>query len=383
MSDSLPIMSGSFQAQDTSAAANAQGKTAGRNGDSQFPALFQSVMQDEAATPADSDTLLQPALLPVDLSVLNTAATDDPANTDTADPNALMSGITAMPFFAADPGNGLPQTNWSGYVAVADDDGAAAMALQGDQDNVVSSKPTFARDLPNAILKAQEQVVNAQLQQAATPVSDATDFAATLNKEGMPAARLERQMLLDTAPSQQQAGTPAVTHAHTAMVNDLSSLTAGTARGGDTTAQQINLPVQHPQWAQQVGDRVQWLVGQNLQQADIRLNPPELGALEVRIQVQGDQANVNFSSPHAVVRDALDAAMPRLREMLQAHGLTLGDVNVSGQALAQHQSRDSGANGSGQQSRTHRDAQSGEIAGIDAIPAAQRLHTNGMLDVYA
>jgi len=246
---------------------------------------------------------------------------------------------------------------------------------------VMSSKPVFARDLPNAILKAQEQAVNAQLQQAATPLNEGTDFTTALNKEGLPALHLERQFMLDNAPTQQQANPTATTH--TAMINDISGLATSSTRGVDTNTQQINLPVQHPQWAQQVGDRVQWLVGQNMQQAEIRLNPPELGALEVRIQLHGDQANVNFSSPHAVVRDALDAAMPRLREMLQAHGLTLGDVNVSGQALAQHQSRDSGTNGSGQQGQSRPGLHGNDVAGIESVPSVQRMTANGLVDVYA
>ena len=167
------------------------------------------------------------------------------------------------------------------------------------------------------------------------------------------------------------------------MVNDLSALVGtNAARGGDNTLQQISVPVQQPQWSHQLGDRVQWMIGQNLHQADIQLSPPELGALKVHIQMHGDQASVTFSSPHAQVRDALDAATPRLREMMHEAGLTLGDVNVSGQALAQHQSRDPNPQ-QGQRGHVSGRGATDEPQAIIATSPIQRLSANGMLDVYA
>lgn len=382
MSDALPIMSGPSLSQETGSLANAQGKSAGRGEGEQFPALFQSIMQDGSATTPVDGMLMPPVVAPVDVSFLNPDGESLLPDATGQDGSASATTMTALPLFAAETGNALPQFAWSGYFAVADDDGAAALAMQGDQDIAVSSKPVLARDLPNAILRAQEQVANAQLQQAAIPMSEETDFNAMMNKEGLPALHMERQLMLDNMPTQGQASATTVTQPHTAMVNDLSGLVASAARGGDNTTQQINLPVQHPQWAQQVGDRVQWQIGQNLQQAEIRLNPPELGALEVRIQLHGDQASVSFSSPHAVVRDALDAAMPRLREMLHENGLTLGDVNVSGQALAQHQSQDPG-NQQGQRGQMASPVQADESPTQRLTSSIQRLNSNGMLDVYA
>jgi flagellar hook-length control protein FliK len=60
--------------------------------------------------------------------------------------------------------------------------------------------------------------------------------------------------------------------------------------------------------------------------------------MEVRIQVQNDQASVHFTSAHAVVRDALEAALPRLREMFGTTGVELVNVDVSsGQSFAEQQ----------------------------------------------
>ncbi len=91
----------------------------------------------------------------------------------------------------------------------------------------------------------------------------------------------------------------------------------------------IPQPVQHPGWSQALGERVQWMLGQNMQSAYIRLNPPGLGPLEVRILIQGDQTSVQFITHHTQVHDALEASLPRLRDMLGNQGMQLGNLNVN------------------------------------------------------
>jgi flagellar hook-length control protein FliK len=86
-----------------------------------------------------------------------------------------------------------------------------------------------------------------------------------------------------------------------------------------------------PGWDQALGERIQWLAGQKMQSAQVKLNPANLGPMEIRIQIQNDQASIQFTSHHAVVREALEAAMPRLRDMLEASGVALVNVDVSGQ----------------------------------------------------
>ena len=66
--------------------------------------------------------------------------------------------------------------------------------------------------------------------------------------------------------------------------------------------------------------------------AELRLHPPSLGTIDVRVVMEGERANVYFSSPNSVVRDVLEAAMPRLRDALAQDGLMLGDASVSDQS---------------------------------------------------
>lgn len=82
-------------------------------------------------------------------------------------------------------------------------------------------------------------------------------------------------------------------------------------------------------WGTELGQKVVWLANQQQQVAHINVTPPQLGPIEIRLDLASDQASAVFVSPHAAVRDAIEAALPRLREMLAEAGVTLGNVDVS------------------------------------------------------
>ena len=96
----------------------------------------------------------------------------------------------------------------------------------------------------------------------------------------------------------------------------------------------MDLPVQDQGWSEQFSEQIKWMTGQKFQSVEIRLNPAHLGAMEVKIQMQNDQTNIQITALHATVRDALEQAMPRLREMFDASGLQLGDVDIADQSPA-------------------------------------------------
>ena len=112
----------------------------------------------------------------------------------------------------------------------------------------------------------------------------------------------------------------------------------------------VNVPVGGDGWGDAVADKVMWFSANKISSAEIHLNPPDLGPLQVRVSTQSDQASVVFTSQHAAVRDALDQALPRLRDMLGNQGMQLLDVSVGGQTPQQQQQQfarnDSPQNGS-------------------------------------
>ena len=130
-----------------------------------------------------------------------------------------------------------------------------------------------------------------------------------------------------------------------------------------------------PGWDRAVGEKVVWMAGQHLQVAELHLNPPELGPLQITLTVNNDLASAQFVSQHAAVRDAIEAAMPRLREMLAEGGITLGNANVSAESFREQAQQDS---------RNHaaRGAAQAETGGAFRVTQSMRT-LRGLVDIFA
>lgn len=94
-----------------------------------------------------------------------------------------------------------------------------------------------------------------------------------------------------------------------------------------------------PAWDQALGQKIVWMVGGATQTASISLNPPDLGPLQVVLNVTNDQANATFIAAQPEVRQAIEAAMPKLREMMSDAGIQLGQANVSADNSSQQGSQ--------------------------------------------
>lgn len=88
-------------------------------------------------------------------------------------------------------------------------------------------------------------------------------------------------------------------------------------------------PVGSSGWDQALGQKVVWMAQGAQQSATLTLNPPDLGPLQVTLNITHNQATASFIAHQPEVRQALEASMPRLREMLNDAGIQLGQSNVS------------------------------------------------------
>jgi flagellar hook-length control protein FliK len=91
----------------------------------------------------------------------------------------------------------------------------------------------------------------------------------------------------------------------------------------------VGASVDSSEFGQGVANQIATMVGNNIGSAKLQVNPPALGPIEVRIAVQGDQAQVWMVSHSAVTRDALQASTPKLREMLGDQGFAQVSVDIS------------------------------------------------------
>jgi flagellar hook-length control protein FliK len=165
---------------------------------------------------------------------------------------------------------------------------------------------------------------------------------------------------------------------NTSLSQSLAAVGLGTATQAATTQTQMApLNLGQNAWETNLGSRLQMLVGQNVQTAEIRLDPPELGALDIKIKVTNDVATVSIASAHTQVREALETAVPKLREMFEENGLSLGDVNVRQETFSQ-QEKSAEEGGSG--SHTH---VAGSEHGDDPNLITKKIVSDNLLDIYA
>ncbi len=144
------------------------------------------------------------------------------------------------------------------------------------------------------------------------------------------------------------------------------------------------LALQTQGMSEAVVERVMWMSSQNLRSAEIQLDPAELGRMEVRIEMNKDQAQVTFLSPHAGVREALEGQAQRLREMFTQQGLNLADVNVSDQSLARGwQGQGGEQQGRGEGRGRDRSGDDEVIVGSSEIAANRQNGQRGLVDFYA
>jgi flagellar hook-length control protein FliK len=256
---------------------------------------------------------------------------------------------------AADAG---PVTSTAARSATAPPD----FDLDTKADSMAGSKAdSKAALLPDAAPKAQALDLKPDLQLAAIP----TPFVApaTLKTAAAPDAPLPGTVNL-VAPTAQAA---------------LHIAQAASALPTDKLHGQVGSPA----WDQQLGQKVVWMAAGGAQSATLTLNPPDLGPLQVVLNVANDQATISFTSAQPEVRQALEAAMPKLREMMGEAGVNLANASVSAGTSSQDQA-------STQQERLRHgggaqpDSDSAQaMAMAIPMPAARGTALQGSVDTFA
>ena len=129
-------------------------------------------------------------------------------------------------------------------------------------------------------------------------------------------------------------------------------------------------------WREALGSSVLLFATQRVQSAELRLQPPELGPVQVSIRIEAGEASVTLVAAHAETRQALESALPRLREMLEAGGLSVGQASV-GDPGAFHREHARHANHA-----RPGDAQDA-VASEPSTPARAGARAEQLVDVFA
>jgi len=367
---------------------SAEGSAAGLSAEGAFGellgkqiALLDPKLQDLDALIADDAATLDLPVQSVDLSL------------QSIDPESLIQQI--MPLLKQDVAGTVDGTddealNDLGVIPISvtqadsltqTDLYASAIALPTGNlspSSVVAAMPT-GKDLPSTLdlptsFKVSDKFATANAHantNTQTEVSD--EFGAAL------AARIgveKSAAVFDAAQGQSQI-TATNNIATQAQVANSAPLSAG-----------IPQQVGSPHWDTGLSDKVVWMLGTQTKMAELHLNPPNLGPLEVRISMADGQANLSFMTQHNAVGEAIESAKSRLREMMGESGVNMGSVSVNVGSFAQQQQQ--------QQTQQQSSSQSPDgktVTDITWLPegesaeamttSVQPLREQGLVNVFA
>ncbi|HAT30303.1 MAG TPA: hypothetical protein DCW29_05460 [Janthinobacterium sp.] len=204
---------------------------------------------------------------------------------------------------------------------------------------------------------------------------DPTLLTAVKTREGMP------ELLAAAKEARIEPGAIAATTPQAAL-----QIAAAASVPGD----KLNGRVGSAAWDQQLGQKIVWMVAGGDHSATLTLNPPDLGPLQVVLKVSNDQADATFTAAQPEVRQALEAALPRLREMMNEAGIQLSNATVSAGMAQQQQNgggnaeaRMGGGNGRGGSGGNGGSDQGGAAIAVRTTTTLSGKGDLGMVDTFA
>lgn len=254
-------------------------------------------------------------------------------------------------FLPVVPGQFLPQTGVLSTPAIMPPGANANQPLDKAATGYFLKSPLPLQSESKSVVLKSSVGGNAQVLQSATLLSltdavyEGSDFPAWLSS----ARETPGEILALTMLGASKGEPPAFTSLGASLesVSSMAPLLGGPKESGEwgrvnhsPVAMTLDTPLRAPSWGQDFSQRIAWIANNEVQAAQIKLNPPELGPIEIKISMAQEQTNISFTAPHALTREALEAALPRLREVLNESGFNVLNVNISQHSFAEQQQRE-------------------------------------------
>jgi flagellar hook-length control protein FliK len=306
---------------------------------------------------------LQPAQTPKTPSPISpSGASETPGEPDKTDPAA-----------AAPPSAHLRE-----WLATLNLPSHTAASAAGDSGSVA---PGFLDSKTAANASAADIAKNPLGALPAVPGPDDAPGSAVAVQDAAPAATKTAELVELVSSDHRPARAAEALAARDSSPAPLSGSAGAVPRGFDAaTLAPITLsaPVYSPDFAQALGAQVSLLARDGVQQAELHLNPADMGPIHVQIELQGDQARVDFSANAAATRDVIERGLPELASALREQGLTL-----SGGGVFQNspQRQESGTQEPGDRAR--RSSSRAVAGGVAPIRTIATQVPQGRLDLYA
>jgi flagellar hook-length control protein FliK len=333
-------------------------------------------------TPSNSQQSNDPfgAVLAKQIADKKSEAGDKPPPQATSNPAETKTAATKA----------VPAKAESDIIAAAPDQPQSTLnaLLFGNQTNPIApSVPAAAADSkatdiltasglnPAGVKKATHQTGAPVSEKAVQATATQASEAGGVKPPATPEFKAELIKASESAQHSDAPGAQALAQTAGAMIAATQSTDARPVETQTTIA----APLGSNAWPDEFSQKVTWICNQQNQVAELHLNPPDLGPMSVVLTVADNQASAVFTSPHSAVREAIENAMPKLRESLAENGIMLGNATVSDQAP-----RDNGSNNFTQQRSQAVNGKSEALINAPAItaPVITRRH-NGMVDTFA
>ena len=350
-SEAKPAQAGTDQAasseQPSAPAAEAATQASGDGSSATAEASVPAVPDATVTPPADPAAEMLALVGSIQLAIQAPAAKAAPELPVRANVKADGKGLATGPLLAAGQGSGK-----AAATVIAQADGGDFADSLGQAQGKAAATP--GTSVPASKAEPGKLAIDAQL--AATAKAGAAVAEPILKETPADLSRLAAQ--LQPGALQQAAAAVAV------------------------PADKLTGRVGSPAWDQQLGQKVVWMAAGGDQSATLTLNPPDLGPVQVVLTVTNDQADAAFMSAQPEVRQALEAAMPRLREMMSEAGIAFGSATVSAGTPEQQNNGERAASGERRGNGQSGGASGGEIAIAPATAGRSRASLSAV-DTFA
>lgn len=244
---------------------------------------------------------------------------------------------------------------------------SSAKALPAEAATTPVNPPTLAASLET--IPAQPFTTMQPGMHALSPLN--TALTPTVNADAVASLLAEAETVSVTSSASkgsEQVLPAALTSQNQAMPNSPATAT-------------LNTPLTSPAWPSQLGQQlIQFAQRGGEHQVKMQLHPAELGPLSITLKVTEQGTQAHFLSSHAPVRQALEQAIPQLREALAEQGISLGETSVGEQQTPNEQAFAQQTPG---KSAGNRGGESGNDSAPSLTEVDDQSSQDGRVDLYA
>ena len=283
------------------------------------------------------------------------------------------------------------------------DESATEGATPGDPSNLLAALGILPTEIKPEITPFRGSSDPSQADSIdTTQSSKALDAMGSQSRESDPLAQELSSLPLETSDTTQgkaariAADTPAL--ASTEVLSGKESSIEGLPQTNTTlgtevatkpyqsahdAALAVRTPLRTADWNQDFGQKIVWLANNDKQSAQITLNPEQMGPIEVSLNVDKGNVSASFTSANAEVREAIETALPRLREMFASAGIELGQTNVSAESFKQQQQPDNENSANRSQAVSGNGILATSGTGSTSAATYGTRQGNGLVDIFA